>query len=333
MRRCLERDVKRRLPDIGVARLEIDEALATPAGDPAANIASPSTVALFAWRSMLPFAAGAALTALVMWGAAARRSAESAEPVSPMVRFAVTLPADAQIALSFNDRDLALSPDGTRVVYTAGSRAQLMVRAFDRLDPLPLAGVTNARAPFVSADGRWIGFFDRLDEGLTTGPILAGVLKRIPIDGGPSAVIASISGGSRGASWGPDDSIVFATKRSGNWTSAHRRARWRTRGVDAAGRKQGRKGPSLSLAVAGRPCGRVHHHRRECRTPCRGSRFWAPRMEVVLRSGSQAAYVDTGHLVYEDGGALWAVRFDSKNLWWWAIRCPCSSTSAGRRDR
>ena len=129
--------MKRRLPDIAVARLEIDEALATPAGDPAASVASQSPVRLLAWRSMLPFAAGAALTAIVMWGAAWRRGAESTEPASPMVRFGITLPADAQIALSFNDRDLALSPDGAHLVYTAGPEAQLMVRAFDRLDPIP----------------------------------------------------------------------------------------------------------------------------------------------------------------------------------------------------
>ena len=133
-----------------------------------------------------------------------------AEPSSsPVARFGITLPADQQLAISFNDRDLAVSPDGTHLVYTAGAESQLMVRALDRLDPSPLAGITNARAPFVSPDGRWVGFFDRLDEGLTTGPVVSGALKRVPIGGGPPSVIASISGGSRGASWGPDDSIVL----------------------------------------------------------------------------------------------------------------------------
>jgi serine/threonine-protein kinase len=314
IRRCLERDVKRRLPDIAVARLEIDEALATPGGDAAATVASQSPVARLTWSSIVPFAAGAALVALVMWGAAWRRGAESTDSASPVVRFGITLPAEAAIALSFNDRDLAISPDGTRVVYTAGPEAQLMVRALDRLDPVPLAGVTNARAPFVSADGRWIGFFDRVDEGVTTGPVMSGALKRVPIDGGPPTTIASISGGSRGASWLTDDAIVFATRDPA--TGLLRVAadggepEVLTR-PDTSKDEQDHVFPSML------PGGRVAlftiisgNDRRRVAALDLTTREW----KVVLPSGSQAAYVDTGHLVYEDGDALWAARFDLNTL-------------------
>jgi serine/threonine-protein kinase len=314
IRRCLERDLKRRLPDIAVARLEIDEALSTPTAASAESVASQPRVAPLGWRSIVPFGAGAALAALVMWGAGSRRGSESTELASPVMRFGITLPPDAPIALSFNDRDLALSPDGTHVVYTAGPEAQLMVRALDRLDPLPLTGVTNARAPFVSADGRWIGFFDRLDEGLMTGPILSGALKKVPIGGGPSSTIASISGGSRGASWGADDSIVFATS-----DPATGLLRVATRGgePEVLTRPNASKDERDHLFPSLLPGGRVAlftivtaNSARRIAALDLQSREW----KVVLPSGSQPAYVDTGHLVYEDGGALWAARFDLTNL-------------------
>ncbi len=314
LRRCLERDVKRRLPDIAVARLDIDDAVATPAVDGAPAVAGRSTIALLTRRSLLPFAAGAALAALLLWGGASRRGTDSTQPPSPLVRFGITLPAGAPIALSFNDRDLALSPDGRRVVYTAGPEAELVIRAFDSLDPLPLAGITNARAPFVSADGRWIGFFDRLDEGLMTGPLLSGTLKRVPIGGGPPSVIASISGGSRGATWGSDDSIVFATS-----DPATGLLRVAARGgepevltrPDATKKERDHLFPSLLPGNRGAVFTIVGAKlERSVAVLNLDTRDW----KIVLPSGSQAGYVDTGHLVYENGGALWAVRFDLSTL-------------------
>lgn len=67
---------------------------------------------------------------------------------SPLARFAITLPQAQPLAFSINDRDIAIAPDGTRLVYTAGDQAQLMVRSLDRLDAAPLAGLVNTRAPF-----------------------------------------------------------------------------------------------------------------------------------------------------------------------------------------
>ena len=75
------------------------------------------------------------------------------------------------------DRDLALSPDGRHLVYRAGGTSTggspLMVRAIDRLDAQPVAGVVDAYGPFFSPDSRWIGFFRTK------------VLKKVSIAGGP----------------------------------------------------------------------------------------------------------------------------------------------------
>jgi Tol biopolymer transport system component len=67
----------------------------------------------------------------------------------------------------------------------------LIVRTLDRLDALPVPGVTNARAPFPSPDGRWVGFF--------TG--VSGELRKVSLTGEPPISVCRIVGVARGASW------------------------------------------------------------------------------------------------------------------------------------
>ena len=76
---------------------------------------------------------------------------------------------------------------------------QLFVRALDTLEPVPV--FTGApRGPFVSPDGLWIGFID------------GGVLKKVPMTGGPAVPLAGTDAPTPlGATWGPDDTVIFAT--------------------------------------------------------------------------------------------------------------------------
>jgi serine/threonine-protein kinase len=316
-RRCLERDPKRRVPDIAVARLEIDEALATPSNDSAVVRGAGDSGTLHTRRRwLLAFATGAALATAA---AAAAWVMARPTPAAPRVaRFGITLPPEQPLAVSFNDRDLAISPDGTNLVYTAGAQSQLMVRALDRLDVVPLAGTTNARAPFVSPDGQWVGYFDRLDEGIGTGAVIRGTLRKVPIAGGPPIAIAAITGASRGASWGPDNSIVFAT--SDPTTGLLR--------VAAGGGD-----PEVLTRPDSTDDERDHHHpsvlpggRGVLFTIVSGGQGRGSQSRVavldlgtgqwktVVRSGTQAEYIGTGHVIFMDGGALWAARFDLANL-------------------
>ena len=98
-------------------------------------------------------------------------------------------------------RTLAITPDGTRVVYVGNNGRQLFVRPLDRLDP---TAITTGAAPlnwvFVSPDGQWVGF----DEG--------GTLRKVALTGGPAVTILNTGlGTSSGATWTPDDTIIFAT--------------------------------------------------------------------------------------------------------------------------
>ena len=98
-----------------------------------------------------------------------------------------------------------------RVVRVAGTtQTQVMLRAVDSLEAMPLAGTTAAatltmrpREPFFSSDGRWIGFF------------AGNELKKVATSGGPAIAICSTgSTQKRGGTWGADNTIVFATADS-----------------------------------------------------------------------------------------------------------------------
>jgi hypothetical protein len=82
------------------------------------------------------------------------------QPVPPRVsRLALAPSASAALTLSGVDRDLAITPDGSRLVYVGNRGTQLFVRALDALDPVAVFTGTP-RGLFISPDGQWIGFVD-----------------------------------------------------------------------------------------------------------------------------------------------------------------------------
>jgi serine/threonine-protein kinase len=199
LKRCLEKDRRARVSDIGVARFLMNEPTAT--ADPG-EASSAAPAARRSWVTAL--AAGLILgTALVAgaWALSLRRPAAAARPVA----FTLTPPATEPLLAQVNDHDVAISPDGSLIVYRSFSEAtqsHLVVRAIGDIALRPLPGTDNARFPFVSPDGRWVGFF--------SGPDLC----KVPIAGGARVVIARLNGAPRGASWGDDDFIVVATAES-----------------------------------------------------------------------------------------------------------------------
>jgi eukaryotic-like serine/threonine-protein kinase len=101
---------------------------------------------------------------------------------------------------------LALSPDGRAIVFAAaalGARPTLWLRSLDAVPAHSLSGTEGAESPFWSPDNRWIGYF------------ADGRMKKIPVGGGPSQVIAKDVPENRGASWGPDDAILFSRGTTG----------------------------------------------------------------------------------------------------------------------
>ena len=155
LRRCLEKDRRRRVADAADARLEMDEALAS-SGD-ASAMSLPVQKA--AWVRTLPWAVVGLLGAglglvLVLWA-----SWHQTAPLG-VTRSTITLSGATELALGGIGREIALSPDGRRLVYVGNNDTQRSVRALDALEPVAFATASSGIcSPFLSSDGQWVGFF------------------------------------------------------------------------------------------------------------------------------------------------------------------------------
>jgi len=175
-RRLLEKDPKRRLDSAVGIRLDIDDALAASPNDQ--HLSAPAKL----WVRFLPWAVTVSLgiALVVTWSGSDR------EPSAP-----VFASLDAPSGFAMGDTDAAASlpsrapmvftPDGRSLVIQAArdGKPQLFLRSLDRPDARPIAGTEGARGPFVSPDGRWIGFWAGND------------LKKVPIEGGAPTTVCT----------------------------------------------------------------------------------------------------------------------------------------------
>jgi serine/threonine-protein kinase len=292
LRRCLQKDRDRRLHDIADARIEIEEVLAgRETVEPAA--APEIRRRPVWWNAVLGIAA--ALLAVVAVVAVGRLWPRP--PPAAVMRFAVILPPEHRLSPR-RAIPLAVAPDGTRLVYAAerAGRSQLFVREVDQLEAEPLPGSEDAQSPFFSPDGEWVGFFAQ-----------DGTLRRVSVAGGsPIRICAAPIGNFNGASWRPDDTIVFSTDMSG--------ALWR---VAASGGTPEELRPGQWPQIL--PDGK--HVLFSARVGSSASDYrpavlFLETGEVRALDQGQAAarYASSGHLVYGQSRGLMAVRFDPSSL-------------------
>jgi serine/threonine-protein kinase len=198
LRRCLTKDERRRLRDIGDARIVLDEVLSAPgsAGVPAAARASTRTGHVWAWA----LAGGVALGLIA---GVALRSPRGRAPEVPVRRASIVLPERAPVTLVVAgpaewSSALALAPAGDQLVYVAqhGSTSMLVVRSIDSDSGVELPGTEGATNPFYSPDGRWIGFLS------------GNVLRKVPAAGGPPVALG-VADHVAGAAWVAADRILL----------------------------------------------------------------------------------------------------------------------------
>jgi len=295
--RCLRKDPKQRLQAIGDARIQIEDLIAGTTdlqAQPVLPITSRTISAL----------AIAAVAGAVVAGTAATWVFGGADAVPVFSARLEILPRPSEALSVFTaDRNLAVSPDGRYVVYRSGNPARLVLRPIDRREGQVLEGTSGARSPFFSPDSRWIAFFDGV------------ALKRVAVAGGPVLTICQ-SPIPRGASWGDDGHIVFATQDE---------ARGLLR-VPADG------GDPVELSKPDLAAGERGHWNPSVLPGGRGVLFTIipanrsdPAHVAVLdsRNGQSRRlvpgahdpqYFDTGHLVYAAASRLWVVRFDLASL-------------------
>ena len=203
MKRCLDRDVKNRLRDIGEARVAIEGAGVEEVER--AGVAAPSQPR-FGKAGWIAAAAGFASIAA---GLAFLHFREK-PPTAPVVtRFQYTLP-EGQNFTRPGRHIIALSPDGTKLVYVANQ--QLYLRSMDQLEAAPIRGTNEDPAePVFSPDGQWIAYF--ASQGGNAGAIQ---LKKIAVTGGAPVTLAGIAGGRPfGAEWSGGN-IAFGSNSDGD---------------------------------------------------------------------------------------------------------------------
>jgi eukaryotic-like serine/threonine-protein kinase len=293
LRRCLEKDRRRRLSDAADARLEIEDALLFPADGAATDVITVSRVPM--WRRVLPAAA------VIILGLAAGYAGWALKRPAPrpVTRYAITL--NEGDAFTPGRTWMALSPDGTRMAYTANDRMYLLAR--DRLNATPIAGggtamLSSARNPFFSPDGLWVGFWE------------AGQLKKVSVSGGAPFALCPVSPPPYGASWAEDDTILFADGSTGIWrVSANGGTAERIITVDAGQRTHGPQllpdGRTVLFTLAG--SGDWDEAQIMVQRLDRGTR-------KTLITGTDARYLASGHLLYALGETMLAVPFDPTSL-------------------
>jgi serine/threonine-protein kinase len=288
LRRCLVKDPGRRLRDMADARLDLDDLTDLPA--PRAR----------GWAPALAIAIVLGLIAAWLL-----LSARAPAPTTPTTRLSVELGADASMPVEVGP-NVALSPDGSTLAFVALTHeavtGQLYVRHLGQLVATALPGTQNARNPFFSPDGRWIAFFDDAQR----------KLKKVSTIGGDPVTLCDAPSG-RGGVWLDEDSIlvqvdahtqnfVRVSGEGGKPQSfmtapdTHESIRWPQilpggkavlYTVGRAGRFE--EGTIMAQPVGGQP-------------------------QVVVKNAYYGRFVDSGHVLYESHGSLFAVPFDAERL-------------------
>ncbi len=298
LERCLAKDPKQRLRDVGDARFEIEKALALPSAPPVMTHVPAVGRTTARWVAVV--AGTAVLSGTAVWMLTPRSSpAQSA--LWSVSRLAVSPPAGVPLAV--DTARVAVSPDGRSVAYVAGRgrRQQIYLRDLDQFDSIPIPGTEGGSNPFFSPDSQWLGFS------------AAGGLKKVLRSGGTPLTITEVVALVTWASeprWEADDTILFTpTLGAGIWR------------VSAAGGTPSAVTTLAATELSHRwpqilPGGKTLLF--SAFTGSADAQIYAQSLETGQRrplvKGSGASYLPTGHLVYVQAGTLMAVPFDSARL-------------------
>ncbi len=307
LERCLDKKPRNRYHSMADVRVDIEKVLADPRGTLiAAAEARPASAR--AW----PLAAAVVVTAVL-----AGLSAWTLKPNGPGAplepqRLSVVVPADRSVDIGGTPaRALAISPDGTRVAYVTSNRdapagqrhTQLELRTLGELAVRDLPGTTDARQPFFSPDGQWVGFFTN-----------AGELKKVSLAGGNPLTLAENINGARWAFavWPDDGTIIFSATTGGlRRVSADGGAVTDLTTLDSGGGERFHNAPTL---VPGRRAVLFHvgldggSQRIEALLLDTGER------RVVVDDGRIPIVLNDGRLLFQRGDAVLVAPFDTQRL-------------------
>jgi serine/threonine-protein kinase len=300
--RCLEKDSSRRLQSIGEARIALQEWLENPEADEPAGSEQATAPGLRRW---MPWAVAAGALLLAVLQAFGLLGARGGAP-EPVRRSMVGI-GGGGLFTGFGT-SAVLSPDGNFLAYVTGSGnegGEIQLRPLDRFEPTTIATGGAGAAPyqpFFSPDGEWLGY------------VTPGELKKVSTAGGAPITLCKVDL-SRGATWGEDETIVFApAPRSGlmrvssaggepqpltevgETDISHRWPQWLP------------GGETILFTSVSNDADNFEGANLEVLTVATGER------KVVHRGGYHGRYVATGHILYVHEGTLFALPFDPKKL-------------------
>ena len=281
LRLCLRKPLRERVPDIGAVRMALEGAFETPTTPGEGSVRAAAS-----WTRVALVGAAALILGAVLAGGAMRMAMPRVPP--RVTHTAITLTPD----LPLSPTPIALSPDGQTLAMTAGNR--IVLRRLDSTKLTPLPGTEGGSTPFFSPDGTWIGF------------VVDRELRRIRVDGTSRQTIGTLpSPPSTPPAWAGDDAVYFGIRGQG------------LSRVPASG------GAPTPVTQPRRDAGEITHESPQLLDADRTILFTLNRAEgavpallsvasgewrVVpgIRSDS-ARYVPSGHLLFRQGGSVFAV--------------------------
>jgi serine/threonine protein kinase len=301
VRRCLEKDSEERWQTARDLALELKWI-----ADAGSQVGLPLSLRTdrksHAWRAWI-VAAVFAVIAIAFLLVFAWRGFLAQSPTTglPVVRFDIPLTVSESSVFSFLtlDRGVAMSPDGTRIVFRVPP--QLFVRNINNPAVAPIPGTEGAVYPFFSPDGQSIAFF------------ASGKLKRMALAGGAPATLCDVQNLQSSGAWGDDGNIYFS---SGAMPGLFR--------IPAEGGTPEKIGVPLTDALSSITPIFLPGAEAILEGVWDGKSFDTWRIDAVrldtgkrrtvLRNGFSPRFVSPGFLLFVRGSDLFAVAFDAKRL-------------------
>ena len=298
LRRCLERDRRRRWPDAATARMECDDALVAAELPPPPSASSPVVGSW--WPVAVALLAGVAIAGVAAW---------TRWPVADrpqITRFEIELP-DNRVFTRTGRHVVAISPDGSHIAYVANR--QIFLRTVSDIAAVALDGTaqTDPSSPVFSPAGTWLAFWTN------------GEIKKVPVSGGTAVTLAR-AGNPFGMTW-TGDRITLAVDNPPRIIS-----------IPA----DGGAGESTLIGLEADELAQtpqlLHGGRTVLFTLFKGelpgftqSSSWqdakvvaqelsSGRRVLLVDGGTDARALASGHLVYERESTLFAIAFDQERL-------------------
>ena len=300
VKRCLEKDADERWQDAGDVKREL-----TWIAEGGTSVAPVGARTPNPWSERVAWitAAAGVLTAFFL----ILRPA-SAPTIGDVVRLSI-LPPDktqftGQSTTTVGVPQFAVSPDGRALVFAAaapGARPTLWLRSLDAVTARSLPGTEGAESPFWSPDHRWIGYFADAK------------LKKISTSGGPSQLIAANVAENRGASWGPDDTILVSRGTTGILrVSSSGGMITPVTELDASRQEGSHRFPQFL------PDGRHFLFMVRSSLPDQAGVYAGAldgkTKKLLIHGYTPALYASSGHVLFLDGDTLMGQAFDAERL-------------------